>query len=223
MLRELLEAWRAKDMLSRMYEELLQMLESDRWMFDSACEVVFGGKPADAVSSQLYDRDIAVNKTERTIRKQIVEHLSINPGSSMPACLTLMSIVKDAERIGDYCKNLFELHRLAGGPIKGDGYSEDFSELVSGINSAFDSVGKALSECDAKLGHDIIERMFEMSNRCEKLFFRLAGDSLTCRQAVSYTLAVRYLKRVSAHLKNLATSLVMPIHKLDYFDEKWKR
>jgi phosphate uptake regulator len=65
--------------------------------------------------------------------------------------------------------------------------------------------------------------MFEMSNSCEKLFFRLAGDNLSCRQAVSYTLAVRYLKRVSAHLKNLATSLVMPIHKLDYFDEKWKR
>ena len=26
----------------------------------------------------------------------------------MPACLVLISVVKDAERIGDYCKNLLE-------------------------------------------------------------------------------------------------------------------
>jgi len=34
---------------------------------------------------------------------------------------------------------------------------------------------------------------------------------------------VRYLKRVRAHLGNIASSVVMPIHKIDYFDEKWKR
>jgi phosphate uptake regulator len=33
------------------------------------------------------------------------------------ACLALMSVAKDAERIGDYCKNVFEV---------GQFYKEDF-------------------------------------------------------------------------------------------------
>jgi phosphate uptake regulator len=44
---------------------------------------------------------------------------------------------------------------------------------------------------------------------------------MACREAVLYTLLARYLKRVCLHLSNIASSVVMPLHKLDYFDEKW--
>jgi len=39
---------------------------------------------------------------------------------------------------------------------------------------------------------------------------------------VCLALAFRFLKRVNAHLGNIASSVVMPLHKIDYFDEKWK-
>ena len=40
------------------------------------------------------------------------------------------------------------------------------------------------------------------------------------RDAVLMALLARYLKRLCLHLANIATSVVMPLHRLDYFDEK---
>ena len=38
-------------------------------------------------------------------------------------------------------------------------------------------------------------------------------------QAVARALAHRYLKRVVAHLMNLLSAVIMPLDRLDYFDE----
>ena len=223
MFRELLEAWRSKDVLSQMYEELSQMLEDTEWMFRSVCGVLLEGKPGAQLSEEIYSRDVRVNKTERRIRKQIVEHLVMCPGTHVAACLVLMSVVKDAERIGDFCKNLFEVEAMSRGPLAGDGYVRAFSELSGDIASTFEKTRTALGEGDSDLGHEIIEHELEIGHRCDDLVKRLAEDALECRQAVTFTLTARYLKRVSAHLGNIASSVVMPIHKIDYFDEKWHR
>ena len=37
--------------------------------------------------------------------------------------------------------------------------------------------------------------------------------------AVARTLYYRFLKRITAHVMNLLTSLVMPVDRLDYYDE----
>jgi phosphate uptake regulator len=223
MLRELLEAWRSKDVLSQMYEEFSGMLEDTGWMFRSVCDVLLEGRPAAELGEELYARDVRVNKAERTIRKQIVEHLVMCPGTHVAACLVLMSVVKDAERIGDYCKNLFEIEALGRGSLTGDGYVTAFGELVNDIAGTFEKTCTAFSEGDSDLGHEIIEHELEIGGRCDDLVKRLANDRLDCRRAICFTLTARFLKRVSAHLGNIASSVVMPIHKIDYFDEKWHR
>jgi hypothetical protein len=38
-------------------------------------------------------------------------------------------------------------------------------------------------------------------------------------QAVARALTHRYLKRVIAHLMNVLSAVIMPLDKLDYFDE----
>ena len=223
MLKELLDAWRGKDILSQMYDELVQMLDDDEWMFRNVCGALFEGKPAADLAEELYDRDIRVNKAERRIRKQIVEHLTLNPGGDVPACLVLMSVVKDAERIGDFCKNLLDVHWLRAGREFGDGYLRAFRDLVEEIVSTFEKTRTAFAECDTTLGYEIISHELDIGHRCDEIVQRVTEDTLDCREAVTHTLLARYLKRVSAHLGNIASSVVMPIHKLDYFDEKWER
>jgi len=223
MIRELIDAWRSKDILSQMYDGLIQMLDDTEWMFRGVCGVLFEGKSACELGEELYQRDVRVNETERRIRKQIVEHLTVVPGTHVTACLILMSVVKDAERIGDYCKNLFEIERLARGGFTGNGYIQAFIDLSSDIAATFEKTRTAFAEGDSDLGHEIIEHELEIGHKCEDLIRRFADDSLSCRQAVTYTLAARHFKRVSAHLGNIASSVVMPIHKIDYFDEKWHR
>jgi len=223
MLRELIDAWRGKDILSQMYDELTQMLDDSEWMFRNVCSVLLEGKPAGELSEELYERDVRVNKMERKIRKQIVEHLTVSPGVHVTACLVLMSVVKDAERIGDYCKNLFEVQSLAHGVLSEERYVPALSELAADILDTFEKTRRSFADGDTDLGHEIVEHELEIGHRCDDLIKRLADDALTCRAAVACTLSARYLKRVSAHLGNIASSVVMPIHKIDYFDEKWHR
>src|SRR5690554_8157258 len=85
------------------------MLEHGAWMFARANEVLYSTVPAEEVRQPLYQRDGAVNELERSIRRTVLRYLTVHPGHDVAICLALMSVAKDAERIGDYCKNVFEV------------------------------------------------------------------------------------------------------------------
>ncbi len=59
-----------------------------------------------------------------------------------------------------------------------------------------------------------------LAKKCDAMISDLMEDELPTRDAVLLTLLARYLKRVSLHLSNIASSVVMPLHRLDYFDEE---
>ncbi len=118
MLRHIIDIWRSRNTEGRLYDEFVEMLGMDWEMFEIVMEVLAGRVKPDAVQDDLLRRDIAVNRKERSIRKQIIESLSVRGESTtVPASLVLMSIVKDAERVGDYCKNLLETAQMMQKPV----------------------------------------------------------------------------------------------------------
>jgi phosphate uptake regulator len=218
--KELLSVWKGKDLLNKMYEELIEMLKNTEKMFSSVADLLMENKFNKKISASLFSTDIKVNKTERKIRKQIVEHLIIG-GTDVPACLVLMSVAKDVERIGDFCKNLLEVAEMLGNKLENDNYTQFFKDLIKELKDTFKRTEDAFAKSDEVIAHDIIERELAIAKQCDEILYRLSKDSLSCKEAVCYTLIVRYLKRVCAHLGNVASSVVMPVHKIDYFDEKW--
>ena len=58
--------------------------------------------------------------------------------------------------------------------------------------------------------------------KCDKIIEKLSKTSLSVNEAVCFTLIARYFKRIAAHLANIATSVILPISELDYFDERKK-
>jgi phosphate uptake regulator len=48
------------------------------------------------------------------------------------------------------------------------------------------------------------------------LIHLLEDDSLKVREAIVFTLFARYLKRVSAHLGNILTTVINPFHLVGY-------
>ncbi len=219
--KELISIWKGKDLLNKMYEELIEMLENTEEMFVSVTDLLMENKFSKESSANLFRVDIKVNKTERRIRKQIVEHLTVGGGTDVPACLVLMSVAKDVERIGDFCKNLLEVSEMLGNKLENDNYSQFFKDLIQELQETFKKTQDAFAESDEVIAHDIIERELAIAKQCDDIIYRLSKDSLSCKKAVCYTLIVRYLKRICAHLGNVASSVVMPVHKIDYFDEKW--
>ena len=99
MFRELLSIFRSKDVLAEMGENFTRMLQLAHEMNLTAGAVFFGKKIPQQERDYLYQQDIRVNQSERSIRKQVVAHLSIQGNRlDVPYCLLLMSLVKDVER-----------------------------------------------------------------------------------------------------------------------------
>jgi len=221
MFRALIAAWRKADPLKEMFQSLLSMIEGGQWMLDRVWLAAVEGKVRPEVKEEVYHRDIEINRAERTIRKKIVEHLSVQPGVDVPACLVLMSVVKDAERVGDYCKNILEATELVGKPLTECPLYESFELIHKEIQGLFSKTRSALSDSNDLLAQEVIIEERDIGRRCESLIERLAASDLPSRLGVPWALAARYLKRVAAHLSNVASSIVMPLHKLDYYDEKY--
>ena len=112
MFKELKRIWAEKAFTSRIVEEFSSMLGSSEEMLSYALKVLTHKGKAQNFQENIYIKDQKINITEQEIRKRILIRLSTSPGGNVPACLVLISIAKDAERLGDYVKNIFELSNM---------------------------------------------------------------------------------------------------------------
>ncbi|MDH3592475.1 MAG: hypothetical protein OER88_11380, partial [Planctomycetota bacterium] len=56
-------------------------------------------------------------------------------------------------------------------------------------------------------------------DRCDAQVLKLLGATPETTQPAATVLCYRYYKRVLGHLLNIVTSIVVPIDRLDYYDE----
>ncbi|MBD3348675.1 MAG: hypothetical protein GF400_05725 [Candidatus Eisenbacteria bacterium] len=222
MFKRFIEALRRRPLLDQMLTEMEQMLDEAVHMFRPIADVLTGKKElSDEVHDMVYSTDRRINHIQRKIRKQLVEHLVVTTGADVPIGLVLMSVSKDAERVGDMCKNMLEVAEAQRGAVPEGDYTVSFRTLLEETEALFGPTSAAFRESDKELGQLVVEKGRELARQCDAIIYRLLEDELPTREAVLLTLLARYLKRLCLHLTNIATSVVMPLHRLDYFDEKW--
>lgn len=223
MFKNFLSFWRGKDFLSKILEDFNTMGEDTENMFRSVLKKLLESKEEPGLKDKIYSVDKRVNELEREIRKRIVEHLSLQPAVDVPACLLMMSVVKDSERIGDYCKNLYEVTELLEKPLNIDKFRRLFDDLDKEIIDEFSKTRDAFKNSDEKLAKDVLDLETVIVRRCDEILKELASGELDTNEAVCYTLIARYFKRISAHLANIGSSVVLPISDLDFFDENVRK
>lgn len=220
MLRELLSILRADDPLGAMGEEFRRMLSVTYEMTVLAGEMYFGKKPNPEERSHIYEQDRQVNMMERRIRKLVVAHLSIPSNrASVPYCLILMSLVKDVERLGDYAKNLSEVIDIHPGPLTEDDNVSELREIRAGVERSFQAAYEVFSTSDRERALELIMAGRELAHRTDALIVRIAEGPYDARTAAALVLGARYYKRIGGHVLNVLSSVVMPVHKVDYYDE----
>lgn len=220
MFRNLLSFWKGKEFLAQVFEEFKDMLDDTEFMFKAVCGRLLDNIEEPDLKKKIYEIDKKVNRLQKDIRKRIVEHLSLQPTVNITACLLLMSVVKDAERLGDYAKNLYEVTELLEKPIDKKLFSEYFGNIDKDIMALFEQTRAAFIEADeekAGLAWDYEKRI---AKDCDRIVEQIAKSNLSVNEAVCFTLIARHFKRLVAHLVNIATSVILPISDLDYFDEK---
>jgi phosphate uptake regulator len=201
---------------------IIQMLLDSRHTFDLAINALIGGTDPDTVGAQIRRTDIGVNRALRQVRKELVVHASVRGAQAdLPMLLTSMSIVKDAERIGDYAKNIWDV------AAAGINLSEapDIAHLMGIRDRTSAMIGEAarvFREHDVDAAHRMIQDGDGIQDEYDAGVLELLTDpgSMAAREAVARALLFRYLKRITAHAMNVLTSLVMPVHRLDFYDEK---
>ncbi len=159
MFKELMEAFRRRPLLDQMYQEMEQMLADAVIMYRPIAGLLTGQeKLSRETHAMIYATDRRINHVQRKIRKQLIEHLTMAPGSDVPISLVLMSISKDAERIGDMCKNILEVAEALGGPIENGRYGQRFRTLLTETEALFDPTVEAFCKSDRSIGHDAVAR-----------------------------------------------------------------
>jgi len=219
MFREFMSIFESDDPLSDMSERFTRMLTLTGEMALAAGRIYFDGQTGAEVRQRIYDQDIEVNQLEREIRKLIVAHLSIRLRSAdLPHCLFLLSLVKDVERLGDYAKNLAELVDV-GGPPPDDERSRELGSIREFVERTFRETPSVVSHGETERAVPLITDGRQVMKRCETLMREVARADYGAPTAVSLALGARYYKRFEGHLLNILSSVVMPLHKLDFFDE----
>ena len=222
MLRELVSVFGNSDPLRLMGDNFSRMLKLTNDLNVTASKVFFTEVEGDGEVERklLWDGDLEVNKLEQTIRRQIITHLSV-PGNEadVPYCLLLMSLVKDVERLGDYAKNLSEIIKIHPNPLP---LGRLFDELLS-IRRSTENIFSALPGVFDNVEYDeALERIREgrrNSRQCERFIAEVGGSVMDAATTAALILGARYYKRTNGHLLNVYSGVVMPLDKVDYFDD----
>ena len=205
--------------LEQIEQTIQQMLLDCRHTFDAAINALLGGTDPDLVKKDIKKTDRRVNKAEREVRRELVVHASVRGAQAdIPMVLVSMSIVKDAERIGDYAKNIFDIAREGVDMSK----AEDLNQLIAHrdrVSRLIAETARIFGERDTEAAHLILQTEDENLNEYDSLVIAQIESGRPAREAVPRALLYRYFKRITAHAMNVLTSLVMPIDRLDYYDE----
>jgi len=201
--------------LERMRIEFGQMLDAGRHVFDTAANAFLGGTDPEVIRQDLFTTDKRINRAERQIRRELVVHATVHGASEFPACLVLMSIVKDAERIGDYAKNLFDVAELVPHPPEG-AHRERLIALKNQISQLMADTRRVFDLDQEEPAKEIIRQTHLVEDQCDEQVRALIRGLEKHDLAPAYVLAYRYFKRVASHLRNVASSIVQPLHKIDF-------
>jgi len=219
MWKEIIKAFKQEDVVAGMSTQIGEMLDAGKWMFEQASDVLMRRAESSDLSDPLYEKDQQINRIEQSIRERIVTHLSVaQDQADLAPCLVLMSVVKDAERIGDYCKNIFEVGKYYRGPYEHREYGQPLEEIREAIADLFEPAKQCFLESDRSVAKKLLRTTAGMGKQCDVIITQLlsVGDGLPANEAVAYVLLARHYKRVEAHLSNIATSVRSPIPLLDY-------
>ena len=197
---------------------LVQMLRDGRAVYDAATGAVFGGGKSKETKREVRSTDHEINIAQQEVRRALMVHASVTGTVDLPLVLAYMSVVKDVERIGDYAKNLYDLAKY-GVNFEGAGDYDTLEKYQAAVGQLIDDAAAVFAEYDSAKSQRLVDKangFLKEYDKRTKAAYRSEGPA---SDAVARALYYRYLKRITAHVMNLMTFLVMPIDRLDYYDE----
>lgn len=212
-----------KNLVEMAFDEAVQMLKMGQEMFSLVTNALVETSGAEDIARiTAIDKDI--NKLHRNVRKKIFEHLSISGGQDLFSSLVLLSVVNDLERIGDYNKNIADIIEMIPKKLELGEYEKPLKKLYEQTNNFFDLTLPAFRDEDEKKARVVLKKYRQISQTCEELLHQMFEENKSSKKVnkdlIAFVLLIRYFKRLNAHLKNIASTVVNPFHRIGYRQKK---
>jgi phosphate uptake regulator len=198
------------------------MLESTQEMFVESRRSLRESDKGE-MTLNVYDKDQQVNRYEREVRSKVLKHLAITGGVNIIPGLILTSIVIDIERIGDYTKNIMDMAVVHPRRLECGKFEADMARVEAEVEKLFGEVIPAVKQTDKPAAKRLIRDNWWVLKKCDEIVDALiGGDSgdLDTSASVSTAMYARYLKRIAAHLINVASSVVNPFEGIGFHREE---
>jgi phosphate uptake regulator len=199
-------------------EMLVGMLRDGHEVYETASDALFGGGKSKETKQEVRATDRGINQAQRDVRRELMVHAAVSGSIDLPLVLSYMSVVKDAERIGDYAKNIYDLVKY-GANFENHPELERLSTYRSAVGNLIVEAADVFESLDNERAQQLVTKADGFLDEHDAEIKAAFGSEGEVADAVARALYFRYLKRITAHIMNMLTALVLPVDQLDYYDE----
>jgi phosphate uptake regulator len=220
--RELYEIWRSDSALTRALYDSLAMLVEASDMFAEAIRSLRESDRGD-LQFNIYEKDQIVNRYQQEVRRNVLKHLAVTGGMNVIPGLILASIVIDMERIGDYTKNITDMAVAHPKRLDTGRFEREFQGIERVVKDTFERLVPILRESKQREAKGLIDETYWVIKKCDEIvnaLIREDASEFKPKEAVCNGLYARYLKRIQAHLLNIASSVVNPFERIGFKSEE---
>lgn len=224
MIKEILSVFKQHTLMDRAYQRSFEMLDLTHKMFIQSKDILRNKDHAQA-DFDINDEDLAVNKYQREVRRDVFNHLALTGVDQLASGLVLVSIVIDLERIGDFTKNIVELAVNHASRLNGGKFEDDLIKIENAVEDSFKRTILCFKNADEEVGRELMKDYKWVSKTADQCLMDLVNEvdeTLKAGSAVTLALYIRSLKRINGHLRNITTSVVNPFHRIGYKPKKKK-
>ena len=219
MFKKIFEIFKSDSLYEQALGECHEMLDIDLTMFKASIKSLRKSDSAD-LDIDIFEMDKKINEFERDVRRKVMTHLAIGGKEDIGSGLVLVSVVIDIERIGDYTKNIYDLavnhpKKLNGGSVE-DRLVEIEKISFNVFEQSIDVFKNQNIEKASDLMGDYKKNISKQSDAITNDIIAGKIGDLDIGTASAASLYARYLKRISAHSRNLISSIVNSFERIGY-------
>ncbi len=208
MFKKILSIWTRQSLMKQALDHMDNMFKLTHTLFVDVSEHFLNDK---TLTYDIYKRDQEINQHDIKVRRNVLEHLTINPREDVLSALIMTGVIVHIERIGDYSKNIFELVDLHGAPFRTSEAHNEATAFYNRVHGMFHDAQVAFFQGEPEPGKRVMDEHNLLKKDCDAFIKQVTeSDTVGSRDAVVSVLATRYFKRVSAHLFNIASAVVNP-------------
>lgn len=192
-------------------DEIDRMLALAEEMFEAATVHLLDNEPLDL---DLAARDQLINEAEQTVRRMVLEHV-VGEGDREPVLpFILVAVVQEVEQVGDLIKALAGNAALAAHPRLGPAVVP-LRRLRDGLRPALADTRRAFGEADAAAAQSVMDHHETVLDATTAYLRETAASAeLSTNEAVVLALSARMLRRISSHLANIVSPVLVPFDQI---------